>query len=533
MKKIISMIMLMSMHLSGAPGDVIQQHATPGMCPTGLTYANSTLWVADRKTDSLYQIDPETGKLMKSFTAPGYFITDLAWDGKTLWAVDVDLEGMNSGSIYQICPETGTTLKMIYAPTMLPEGLTWDGMFLWLSDSREGRIYQISHDDGTTIKSFKSPAADPQGLAWDGEYLWIADRKKDEIYRVDPQTGCVVMILSSPGPYPRGLAWGENALWNVDYQNDNIYEIKIFDDQLFSRKNERDAEIVYSHEIVNYGPGVLKDVAIFFAIPENLDNQDILDIRYSVAPTRFDKDQWKQRFAVFHADTLKTGESLSPEMTIHAKVYDIMYHIFPEKVGSLKEIPGEIRSDYLKDDLKYWIHDPVIQDAVKKAVGQTKNPYWIARSIYSYIQEAMHYELAGGWNVAPTVLKRGSGSCSEYTFVYIAMCRAAGLPARYAGSVVVRGDDASLDYVFHRWVEVYLPRYGWVPVDPSGGDKDWPRDQAMCFGHLENRFLITTIGGGGSAFLGWDYNSSERWKADGPVKLKIEKLGEWNPIVQK
>lgn len=41
----------------------------------------------------------------------------------------------------------------------------------------------------------------------------------------------------------------------------------------------------------------------------------------------------------------------------------------------------------------------------------------------------------------------------------IAMCGAAGLPARYVGALVVRGDDASLDYVFHRWVEVYLPMH--------------------------------------------------------------------------
>ena len=67
----------------------------------------------------------------------------------------------------------------------------------------------------------------------------------------------------------------------------------------------------------------------------------------------------------------------------------------------------------------------------------------------------------------------------------------------------------------------------------TGGDKKWPRDQALSFGHLENRFLITTVGGGGSTCLGWDYNSSENWKADGPVTLKVEKIGEWDPVLEK
>ena len=44
------------------------------------------------------------------------------------------------------------------------------------------------------------------------------------------------------------------------------------------------------------------------------------------------------------------------------------------------------------------------------------------------------------------------------------MCRAAGLPARYVGAIMIRGDDASTDEVYHRWPEVYLPGYGVVLV---------------------------------------------------------------------
>jgi len=142
----------------------------------------------------------------------------------------------------------------------------------------------------------------------------------------------------------------------------------------------------------------------------------------------------------------------------------------------------------------------------------------------------MYYEMVGGWNTAPTVLDRGNGSCSEYSFVYISMCRAAGLPARYVGSVVVRGDYASFDDVFHRWVEVYLPNYGWVPIDPSGGDKDWPRDQANYIGHLDHRFLITTESGGGSETMGWTYNSNENLVTDPKTFVVSDHFAEWEPV---
>jgi transglutaminase-like putative cysteine protease len=220
-------------------------------------------------------------------------------------------------------------------------------------------------------------------------------------------------------------------------------------------------------------------------------------------------------------------------MKINAKIYKIRYHIFPEKVAGLNKIPQDIKSKYLVDDNKYRIHDPVIQDAVKQAVGNEKNPYWIARNIFKYVIDHIEYERIRGWDVAPAVLKRGTGSCSEYAFIFIAMCRAVGIPARYAGSVVMRGDDASVDYVFHRWAEIYLPNYEWIPVDPSRGDSESPRHQAMAFGYLSNRQLITTLGGGGSKYLGWGYNSYTKYQFKGKVKIDIENIAEWEPLQDK
>ena len=140
----------------------------------------------------------------------------------------------------------------------------------------------------------------------------------------------------------------------------------------------------------------------------------------------------------------------------------------------------------------------------------------------------MEYKRVGGWNTAPTVLARGNGSCSEYTFVFISMCRSAGIPARYVGTIVRRGDDRSIDDVFHRWVEFYLPGYGWVPIDPSGGDRDTPRDQANYIGHLANRYVITTQGGGNSKSMGWNYNSNDYYVTDPKTNVAIEYFGEWH-----
>jgi len=320
----------------------------------------------------------------------------------------------------------------------------------------------------------------------------------------------------------------EQSLWAADYQKDEIAQVAVFADGAYTRSKERNAQVTITHDVINFGPGTVTGLDVYLALPKNRSTQEILAIEYPQPPDGKLSDRWGQEVARFTKATLKPGERATTRMRVKAKIYDVTYHLFPEKAGSLKDIPADVRGRYLADDDKYRLKDPVIQAAVREAVARPDNPYWIARDIYDWLHGKMVYQRIGGWDIAPTVLQRGSGSCSEYAFVYIAMCRAAGLPARYAGSVVVRGDEASFDFVYHRWVEVFLPACGWVPVDPSGGDQESPRDQAMYFGHLDNRFLITTESGGGSEYLKWDYNSSESWQADGRVQLRLEMIADWD-----
>ena len=523
---VIIILSIITANLRAGIGDTQSAFACPGHFPTGLTFDGKYLWNADRQTDSLYQIDPKSGKVIKTLNAPGYQIADLAYDGHMLWVLDIE-----EGLIYRLDPKSGINEKTISAPCERPRGMTYDGEYLWLSDIAGDELLQISTEDGTTIKSFKAPAGNIEGLAFDGSYLWAADRSADKIYLVEPEFGDVIFFFEAPGKFARGLAFGNKLLWNCDYQSDSIYSLKIHDDQILSRRDEKHQKLQYIEQVRNYGPGELLDLEIYMAIPHSRDNQDIIgEISYTPQPDEFRSDKWGQQVAVWKYDRLAAGEAVEPQMTVEAKLYAITYYVYPEQVGSLADIPADIKQKYLSDDSKFGMSDEFIQMAVLQAVGPETNPYWMARNIYTYIMDNMFYELAGGWNIAPTVLKRGSGSCSEYSFVFIAMCRTAGIPARYVGSVAVRGDDASTDDVFHRWCEIYLPGVGWFPVDPSGGDQESPQAQAAYFGSLANRFLITTEGGGGSEFLEWSYNSNEIWKSRGKVKVHSEHFGEWSPV---
>jgi len=539
MKKIKNLILVvlfcLPLLLKAYPGEVVKSFATPGTVPTGITFDGKNLWMADRKAKLIYCINPQNGEVIRSIPSPGYWPMGLTWDGEALWNADIKggipLSENYDGKIYRIDPKDGTILKTIPAPSSTPRGLAWDGKYLWCVDNDADEIIQFSPDDGTTIRSFIAPASECRGLTFDGKYLWVSDRRQDEIYMVDPETSNVIITLDAPGPFTRGICYDGEFLWAIEYDHNKIYKLTVQDDDKFLRSKEHKSVVTFNHQTLNYGPGKVKTLDVHLAIPLNRDNQEIGgEISYAPDYSNIITDKWGLQTAHYAFKDLTQGDSRNIEMKTEVTTYNVRYFIFPDKVGTIDEIPTDIHDLYLEDNEKYQINHPLIQRTVKNVLGDEKNAYRIARKLFNYLIDNMYYEMVGGWNTAPAVLERGNGSCSEYTFVYISMCRAAGLPARYVGSVVIRGDYTCMDDVFHRWVEVYLPGYGWIPVDPSGGDQDWPHRQADYFGYVANRFLITTQSGGDSETMEWTYNSNQFWTSEPKTNVVFDHFAEWRPV---
>ncbi len=510
-----------------APGDVHRRIDIPLQHPTGVAWTGQFIWVADRKADLFFKLNPENGAVIKTMESPGYFPSGLSWDGELLWSTDPA-----EGKIFATDLTSGLTTRTLDSPTPSPTGIAWDGEYLWICDNREDKILKIDPSDGTTINSFRSPARDPRGITFGDGYIWCSDRIMDKIFMIHPQSGHVVVTLDAPGPYSWGLDWKNGRLFNADYQDDSLFEIIVKDEDLFKISDPRRAIVNFTTEAEVLGRGEARSLEIYYAVPSDRPNQRLLSgLEFHPDPDRFVNDRWGQNVAVFHFENLMPSESIEVRMEAELETSAIRYFVFPEDVGS--KIPSDIAKKYLADDTKYDIDHPYIKKIVKEIVGEEKNIYWKARKLFQYLIANMEYEMVGGWNTAPTVLKRKNGSCSEYSFSYIALCRSAGVPARYVGSLVVRGDDASYDDVFHRWCEIYLPGYGWIPVDANAGDREWPGEQAAAFGGISNRFLVTTEGGGDSEYLGWSYNHYNKWVTEGKCRIRTESTAEWTPLKEK
>ncbi len=128
--------------------------------------------------------------------------------------------------------------------------------------------------------------------------------------------------------------------------------------------------------------------------------------------------------------------------------------------------------------------EPLIQSDHPRIRGQARqivsevgdDPRAVAERINSFVFERLEKRVTLAAPNALQVLRVGRGDCNEHTALYVALARAAGLPARsVAGLAYARGR-----FYYHAWPEVWLD--GWVPVDPTFGQ--FPADA----GHL--RFVI-------------------------------------------
>jgi transglutaminase-like putative cysteine protease len=277
-------------------------------------------------------------------------------------------------------------------------------------------------------------------------------------------------------------------------------------EQLYTLKNLRQYQVQYTHTLVNTSTSPIARQDIWIPIPVGDLNQRVLNVAFNPQPTEFLADNWGQQVAHYVVTDMAGGSSLDIGWTAEIQISEISFYIDP--TVSLDDIPAEIITTYTADDERFLITDPVVVAAAAAAIGSETTLCGRVESIYQYVIDHLSFLLEGSADNAPTVLARGTGSCSEYCYVMMALLRANGIPCRMVGGTRNRsgtgsgtGDDYT-DTFGHRAVDVYLPNHGWVPVDARLGDS---RRQPIFT--RSNDHFIFQMSGGRSSLLRWNYLS--------------------------
>lgn len=125
---------------------------------------------------------------------------------------------------------------------------------------------------------------------------------------------------------------------------------------------------------------------------------------------------------------------------------------------------------------EYWeVDNSQIQDKAQELKGDKSNIMEILKADYKFIIESIDYDdfKFGDANTrqgAVATLNGGNSVCMEYSDLLIAISRAQGIPARAAYGYGFDPKLAADNQEEHQWVQVWIPDYGWLTIDPTWGE---------------------------------------------------------------
>jgi len=148
------------------------------------------------------------------------------------------------------------------------------------------------------------------------------------------------------------------------------------------------------------------------------------------------------------------GESLT------VKVENLAGVKIPDVPLNRGEFPEE-----LKPGLFIQSDNPLIVAKARSIIGDRRNAREVSDAIVDWVYKNLKKRFSASFSNALDVLASGEGDCTEHSVLYVALARAAGLPAREVSGLVYCGDDGG--FYYHQWAEAFVGK--WIAVDPTFG----------------------------------------------------------------
>jgi hypothetical protein len=128
-------------------------------------------------------------------------------------------------------------------------------------------------------------------------------------------------------------------------------------------------------------------------------------------------------------------------------------------------VPQEPLGEFLKPSRALQSDDPEMVERAMSITAGCGTPAEKAVAIHEWVYKHVTKAMTVSLPSALDVLKSLRGDCNEHTYLYVALARAAGLPAKIL--VGVAFSDGK--FYYHAWPAVYTGR--WVEMDPTWGDR--------------------------------------------------------------
>ncbi|MHC4738482.1 MAG: transglutaminase-like domain-containing protein [Planctomycetota bacterium] len=252
-------------------------------------------------------------------------------------------------------------------------------------------------------------------------------------------------------------------------------------------------------------PGKTKKLVFTAAVPTTLHGrQKISQLRIVPSPEK----KWTKRRNRYVRFTFKNPDK---DLEIHIRgraeifKYDLKLALAE---GKKKYRPTRHLAQYLTDEPKIQVKSKIIQEA---AAGiKSDDPIEILEDIHDFVAKHLKYQSFDKALGALEALECGKADCIDFSNLFIALCRAKKIPARWISGYTIDWKNTPK----HRWVEVFLRGYGWIPLDPTHN-----RRKNRNMSELKTNYLYVLRGGEDEELHGRGHYY-RRWWGDKPETVR-------------
>lgn len=296
---------------------------------------------------------------------------------------------------------------------------------------------------------------------------------------------CSATAPSAPSPSPAAVT--SNASLQVSAAPSTLPSPKA----PLTFENPKKYSITYTVTINNtaFSPS---DIRLYLPLPAEWESQRNLKIgEISPKPESQETEKSSGNSMLYWRLKGTPKKNATAEFVLHFDLtaYETNTNIDPASVLPYKQDSAEVQhftrpEKYIESD------DPTIIGLADTLTKDQTNPYLMAKAYYDYIIDHVTYKLLGqGLNGAKYLLDHKNGECGDYSALFIALCRAKGIPARpIVGYWAISGKDQT-----HVWAEFFLEGIGWIPVDATIGQQSSEKRQ-YYFGNMDNQRVILSKG---------------------------------------
>lgn len=126
----------------------------------------------------------------------------------------------------------------------------------------------------------------------------------------------------------------------------------------------------------------------------------------------------------------------------------------------LEAYPQELHT-WLKPSEQIQSSDPMIRKQLKKILKREKTVSGAIKKIYDFVRGSVVYKSEKGSKDAKLTLEKLEADCGGKARLFVAFSRAAGIPSRVVGGLILKGGTKDITHV---WVENYIAGE-WIPFD--------------------------------------------------------------------